>query len=57
MPKLKTILSGALAIVAIVTVGLDGGIELLPVQVLAMGAFVVALALGGAFQEEYRNGR
>lgn len=57
MPKIKTILSGALAIVAIVTVGLDGGIELLPVQVLAMDAFVVALALSGAFQEEYRNGR
>lgn len=57
MPKIKTILSGALAIVAIVTLGLDGGIELLPLQTLAMCALMASLILGGAFREEYQNGR
>ena len=50
MRKIKAIIGWTLAIYAIVVFSIEGGIEILPLQLTALVAFTCALAIGGVFK-------
>ena len=55
MNKLKSKVGAILGFAGIALLCVDGGVEILPMQVLAILMIASALALSGAFRKAYRN--